>query len=154
MDKIGNVDSIVDSFVWKDGAGLVTKELGRFSGSKKLYANVDSVPPGCYSAKYHSHTQQEEFFFILSGQGILRFDGAEYPVKAGNFVSKPAGKHIAHTFYNSGTLPLEILDVGTVEPEDTCYYPDEDMYLYKSNGTAHALHGSALTDDWSSDPNE
>jgi len=154
MDRIGNIGSIANSFVWKDEAGLVTKELGRFTGSKKLYANLDSVPPGCYSAKYHSHTQQEEFFFILSGEGILRLNDVERPVKTGDFVGKPAGEHIAHSFYNSGTSPLEILDVGTAEAEDTCYYPDEDMYLFKSNGTAHALHGSALTDDWSSDPNE
>lgn len=32
-----------------------------------------------------------------------------------------------------GNKVLEILDVGTNEPEDTCYYPEEDMYMQKSN---------------------
>lgn len=46
------------------------------------------------------------------------------------------------------------LDVGTVEPEDTCYYPDEDMYLQKSGDERRVFSGAALQTAWDSSPNE
>lgn len=45
-----------------DGVGLITKYLGAAAGSEKIYVNIDYVPSKAYSAKYHSHSQQEEFF--------------------------------------------------------------------------------------------
>lgn len=40
-------------------------------------------------------------------------------------LGEAGGAGIAHTFLNTGTVPFTILDVGTVEPEDACYYPNE-----------------------------
>lgn len=134
-------------------AGLVTKQLGASVGSQKLYVNLDTVPAGAYSTKYHSHSQQEEFFYILSGNGILRLNDEKETVKAGDFLAKPAGIDLAHTFYNPGPEPLMILDVGTVEKEDTCYYPDENIYLHKANGTSQVYAGDQLIKGWKSDPN-
>ena len=119
----------------------------------KGYVNLDAVPPNAYSTKYHSHSQQEEFFYILSGEGVLRLNGEERRIHSGDFLSKPAGKGIAHTFFNAGKEMLLILDIGTNEPEDTCYYPDEDIYMYKSNGVSRVFTESALIKDWTSEPN-
>ncbi|HPR79312.1 MAG TPA: cupin domain-containing protein, partial [Candidatus Limiplasma sp.] len=77
MEHTGNVDRLDDAFIWKDNAGLTSLELGRSAGSQRLYANVDIIPPGAYSTKYHSHTRQEEFFYILSGEGTLRTNEGE-----------------------------------------------------------------------------
>lgn len=153
MEHTGNVDRLDDAFIWKDNAGLTTLELGRSAGSQRLYANVDIVPAGAYSTKYHSHTQQEEFFYILSGEGTLRTNEGEMQVKTGDFFAKPAGEGIAHTFYNSGTELLRILDVGTQDAEDTCYYPDEKMYLHKMNGTRQIYSETALDSEWQPAPN-
>jgi uncharacterized cupin superfamily protein len=153
MNRVGNINHISDEFIWKDKIGLLTKELGESVGSQKIYVNLDTVPPNGFSTKYHSHSQQEEFFYIISGNGILRLNDRETPVKSGDFLSKPAGKNISHTFYNSSAEPLLILDIGTNEKEDTCYYPDEDIYLHKSNGQNRAYKGDALLKDWLSDPN-
>ena len=85
---------------------------------------------------------------------MLRLNDEEITVKQGDFFAKPAAQNIAHTFYNSGTENLLILDVGTIEKEDTCYYPDEDIYMQKSNGERRIFRGSALDSSWSSEPNE
>lgn len=151
--KIMNMEQLPDEFVWKDAIGLVTKSLGAAGGSQKIYVNIDIVPPKAYSTKYHSHSQQEEFFLILSGAGVLRLNNEEYSVKQGDFISKVAGKNIAHTFYNASEENLVILDIGTNEKEDTCYYPDEDVYMQKSNGQHRIFRGSTLERDWSSEPN-
>ncbi|MBE5992260.1 MAG: cupin domain-containing protein [Paenibacillaceae bacterium] len=148
-----NIETLSKQFIWSDEAGLVTKSLGEAAGSQKLYVNIDSVPPGAFSTKYHSHSQQEEFFLILSGKGTLRLNGQEQEVGKDDFIAKPAGKNIAHTFFNSGNEALVILDVGTKENEDTCYYPDEDVYMQKSNGLRRVFKGNQLDETWSSDPN-
>ena len=145
--RTGNSRSLDQSYIWNHAAGLITKELGKSVGSERLYVNLDIIPPGAFSATYHSHSCQEEFFYILSGTGTLRLNDETYPVG-------PAGKNIAHTFYNSGRENLYILDLGTVDPEDTCYYPDEHMYLHKSNGERRTYRADAAVNDWSSDPNQ
>jgi Uncharacterized conserved protein, contains double-stranded beta-helix domain len=151
--EIMNIEMLPDEFVWKDTAGLVTKSLGAAGGSQKLYVNIDIVPPKAYSTKYHSHSQQEEFFIVLSGTGILRLNDKEYLIKQKDFISKPAGQNIAHTFYNSNEENLVILDIGTVEKEDTCYYPDEDVYMLKSNEKRCVFRESSLELEWTSEPN-
>lgn len=152
MKRIGNSMQTADAFIWKGMSGLETKALGASVGSEKLYVNLDIVPVGKYSAKYHSHTRQEEFFYILSGKGTLHLNGETLLVQAGDFLAKPAGKEIAHTFYNSGEAPLHILDIGTVEAEDICHYPMEDVYLHKKDGVSKAYQGEVLLENWSSEP--
>lgn len=151
--EILNVEQLPEEFLWKDSVGLVTKSLGAAAGSQKIYVNIDYVPPKAYSTKYHSHSQQEEFFMILSGSGTLRLNDQEWFVKQGDFIAKPAAQEIAHTFYNSGNDSLVIIDVGTNEKEDTCYYPDEDMYLQKSNDQRRIFRGKDLDSSWTSEPN-
>lgn len=150
---IMNIADISAEYIRPDDFGLATKALGTAGGSEKIYVNIDTVPPKAYSTKYHSHTQQEEFFLILSGAGTGRLDHQEYPVKKGDFFAKPAARGIAHTFFNSGDTDLVILDIGTVEKEDTLYYPDEDVYLQKSNGQRRVFSGAALDTHWTSEPN-
>lgn len=151
--RTGNSTTLDQSFIWKDAAGLITKDLGRSVGSERLYIHMDIIPPGAYSTMYHSHSCQEEFFYILSGTGSLRLNDETYPVGPNDFLAKPAGRNIAHSFYNSGSEALTILDIGTIDPEDTCYYPDEQMYLHKSNGERRTYRADAICNDWSSEPN-
>jgi uncharacterized cupin superfamily protein len=146
-----HLDGLEEPFVSHGRGGLMTQCLGAAAGSERLYVNIDTVPPGAYSAKYHSHSNQEEFFLILSGSGTLRMDGEEYTVSKGDFVAKPAGRGIAHQFQNSGAEPLVILDTGTQEREDVVHYPDEGVRLVKSCGQ-HRIAGA--DEGWTSDPNE
>lgn len=152
--EIFNAEQLPESSIWNDSIGLVTKSLGAAAGSRKIYVNIDYVQPKSYSTKYHSHSQQEEFFMILSGFGTLRLNDKEFPVKQGDFIAKPAAQEIAHTFYNSGNENLVILDIGTNEKEDTCYYPDEDIYLQKSNDQRRIFRGKDLDSSWTSEPND
>lgn len=152
--EIFNINNLNENFIWCDRAGLTTQYLGAAAGSQKIYVNIDKVPPDEFSVKYHSHSQQEEFFMILDGCGTLRLNGREYSVRKGDFIAKPSAQKIAHQFYNSGRDMLVVLDVGTVEKEDTCYYPDEGIYLHKSNGENKVFKEKSIVAGWTSDPNE
>jgi len=128
-----------------------TQYLGHAAGSEKLYINIDYLKPGAVSAKYHSHSRQEEFFLILEGSGKIRFDGKEYPVGKGDCIAKPAGKGLAHQFINDGDEILEILDCGLNIIEETINYPEENKILVKRQGLVFDLDDS--NNKWSSDPN-
>lgn len=125
--------------------------LGSAAGSERMYVNIDLIQPGARSAKYHSHSKQEEFFLILNGSGTLRMNGEEHSVSKGDFVAKPAGKGNAHQFINTSEDVLEILDIGTVDRGDVVHYVDEDVYYLRDQnlmfGGQHALH------NWDTEPN-
>ena len=60
--KILNSEILPAEFLWKDSIGLITKSLGAACGSERIYVNIDSVPPGAYSTKYHSYSNRKRFF--------------------------------------------------------------------------------------------
>lgn len=154
MQKVVNINGMPDEYVDDRGfaSGLKTALLGRAAGCEKIYVNVDYVKPGAASAKYHSHTSQEEFFLILAGYGILRMDGEERTVGQGDAVAKPAGKGIAHQFVNTGSEVLQILDVGIAEAGDIVEYPEEGTVLIKDLKLAFRKQDALK--DWTSEPNQ
>lgn len=126
--------------------------MGAAAGSRKIYVNIDYIKPGARSVKYHSHSRQEEFFFVLKGTGTLRMNEAKTQIKAGDFIAKPSGEGLAHQFINTGGEVLEILDCGTKEDNDIITYPDEGLVLLREEGLIFKTSDSLET--WSSDPNE
>ncbi len=82
--------------------------------------------------------------------GELRLADRTVKVRGGDFISKKPGMENAHQFYNSGSVSLKILDIGTVVDDDLCYYPDEGIYLVKILGKA--FHLGAAMEEWLSEP--
>jgi uncharacterized cupin superfamily protein len=154
MKRIQNLTKLPSEFIDdpKFKSKLRTKYLGAAAGSEKLYINIDYVKPGGKSAKYHSHSNQEEFFAILKGSGLLRFNKEEIQVTINDFFAKPAGKGIAHQFINNSNSILIILDCGTRDDNDEIYYPDEDVTYSKMEKQAYRK--GKLIKSWSSDPDE
>lgn len=154
MNNISNIDAIPKEYM--DDPDFLSKMktvlVGDAIGCEKIYVNIDYVKPGAESAKYHSHSRQEEFFLILSGRGILRIDGKEVSIKTGDVISKPAGKDIAHQFINSSDEVLQILDVGTREKDDIITYPDENRMLIKDKQLVFNINDKVK--GWSSEPNK
>jgi uncharacterized cupin superfamily protein len=81
--------------------------LAELIGGKKIGANVTTVPPGKAAFPLHHHYANEEHFFILRGNGVLRFGSESYPVKPGDYIVAPGGgpEH-AHQLINTGSEDL------------------------------------------------
>ena len=154
MKIIHNLKKIQTEFVddSKFESKLRTKYLGTAAGNENIYINIDYVKPGGKSVKYHSHSHQEEFFAILKGSGLLRFNEEKIHVTTNDFFAKPAGKGIAHQFINNSDDILIILDCGTNDDNDEVYYPDEKITYKKREKKAY--QDGKLIKNWSSDPNE
>ena len=83
------------------------------------------VPPGKSAYPYHCHMQNEEVFYILSGQGLLRTPEGERLVGPGESVFFPTGEAGAHKITNvSETEMLVYLDFDVRHALDACLYPD------------------------------
>jgi mannose-6-phosphate isomerase-like protein (cupin superfamily) len=59
----------------------------------------------------NTHTQADEFFYVLSGEGIARCGTVETPLKKGDaLLLRPGNEHIVH---NTGSAKLYCLTVMT-----------------------------------------
>ncbi|MDF1800472.1 MAG: cupin domain-containing protein [Planctomycetota bacterium] len=108
-------------------------------GSKQLGYCVVALDPGRASCPYHFHHSEEELFHVLSGVGVLRQGDSEgeeeVELRAGDFVSFPAGTGIAHQFLNRSSAPFVYLAVSNRVAADVCEYPDSDKLLVRKTGT-------------------
>jgi len=101
--------------------------IGERIGAQKLGYNLTICPPGKKVCPYHNHHVNEEMFFILEGEGLLRFGDREYPLRKNDIVACPPGKRdVAHQIVNTGTTDLKYLALSTMERSDICEYPDSN----------------------------
>ncbi len=98
-------------------------------GAAKLAYNLTVVAPGKRAFPFHNHHANEELFFILEGEGSLRFGGAEHPVRRGDLIAcPPGGPEVAHQLVNTGTDELRYLAVSTMLDTDVVQYPESGKF--------------------------
>lgn len=62
------------------------RSLSRAVGFKRIGINLARVPPGRESFIYHTHSNEEEWIYILSGRGIAEIGESEHEVGPGDFM--------------------------------------------------------------------
>jgi uncharacterized cupin superfamily protein len=104
-------DDVEDNGVFTSRRATISDRIG----AKKLGYNLTVLPPGKVQCPFHSHHAEEEMFFILEGEGELRFGGARYPIRAGDVIACPCGgASVAHQIINTGAAEMRYLAVSTV----------------------------------------
>ena len=87
--------------------------------------SVYQVPPGKSAYPYHSHTNNEESFYILQGTGLVKTPDGLIEVSSGDFLFFPADESGAHQITNvSETEMLVYIDFDTENRIDVAFYPD------------------------------
>jgi len=68
-----------------DGAGVLhCQSLLDGLGSQRFgFMHCDDIKKGV-TIGVHEHTASEEIYYLVSGRGILTYDGAEYPMEPGD----------------------------------------------------------------------
>ena len=103
------------------------KKVVPYGASRNTVVSVYEIPPHKSAYPYHYHHKNEETFFILSGNGILKTPQGERTVSAGDFLFFPTGPQGAHRITNSSdTENLVYIDFDTVHDLDIAIYPDSD----------------------------
>jgi uncharacterized cupin superfamily protein len=88
------------------------------------------LPPGKAQCPFHCHHGEEEMFFILEGEGELRFGEARYPLRPHDVVACPTGgPEVAHQIINTGTTTMRYLSLSRLVELEACEYPDSQKVL-------------------------
>jgi len=78
------------------------------------FVHDDVLPPGV-SIGRHRHGESEEFYYVVSGSGLMQLDDEEFQVSAGDVtVVYPGG---SHGLVNNTNEPLRIIVVGAAPRE-------------------------------------
>ncbi|WGS87891.1 cupin domain-containing protein [Methylomonas sp. UP202] len=108
-------------------AGREKRPLGDAFGLVNFGVNLTRLAPGARSALRHSHAEQDEFVYILSGEASLVTDQGETRLCAGMCAGFPAGDGDAHHLLNRTDADVVYLEIGDRAPGDTVIYPDDDL---------------------------
>jgi len=68
----------------------------------RMFAEV-VLNPGC-SIGYHPHDAETEYYFILSGTGVVNDNGSEKNIGPGDAMI--TGNGMSHSIKNNGSVPL------------------------------------------------
>ena len=127
--------------------------LGPLLGAKSLGYSYDVVPPGMRACPFHSHHAEEEMFFIVRGEGTLRYGAETRRIRAGDFICCPTGgPETAHQIVNDSDAELAYISVSTMMPAEVCEYPDSGKIGAFGGATPsrvkHMTEASAAVDYW------
>jgi uncharacterized cupin superfamily protein len=91
-------------------------------GMLRAHLSLARVPPGKESFILHSHSLQEEFLFILDGDGLATIGDQQVPVGAGDYLGFPTDG-TAHHLVNVGERDLVYLMGGERTAVEVGHFP-------------------------------
>ena len=120
-----------------EGFGIqVSEALGRKPQSTDLRerhpfdVEIARIPAGKVPYPYHSHSQQWEFYHVISGSGSVRHKDGTTPIEAGDaFIFEPDQPH---QLVNDGAEDLVVYVVADNPFGESCHYPDRNKWLVRS----------------------
>ncbi len=119
------------------GSGIqISEALGRKPKSTDVLerhpfdVELARIPPGKASCPYHSHSQQWEFYHVISGKGTVRHEGGRTAIEPGDaFIFKPGEPH---ELINDGSEDLVMYVVADNPIGESCHYPDSGKWMVGS----------------------
>jgi uncharacterized cupin superfamily protein len=121
-------------------APLATKERSDQAGF-----HWERLEPGARGSVPHCHSEEEEIFVMLEGEGTLHLwpspsfasgtgaEKEEIPIRAGHVVARPPATRVSHWF-RAGPNGLTMLIYGTRKPNDMCWYPRSNKIAWRGIG--------------------
>lgn len=105
----------------------------------KCSANFVEAEPGKYAYGYHYHEENEEVFYIISGEALVKTENGDIFLKAGDVICFPANISGSHVISNpSKTEKLVYLDFGTANRPDVVHFTGTDTgMVITNNGIYH-----------------
>ncbi len=149
--RVINVDELkLDHFEQGDKYRSDCVRVGPLIGAKDIGFSYDEVPPGKISCPFHSHSAEEEMFFIVSGTGTLRYGSERRKIRAGDFIACPTGRaDTAHQIINDSDGVLKYISVSTKMPAEVCEYPDSGKIgAFGVEGLRHLTETGGAVDYW------
>ena len=122
------------------------RPLSRITGMARLGISHARVAPGKESFIYHTHHQEEEFMYILSGRGVAEIGEQEYEVAAGDFMAFPAPS-IGHHLRNPFDEDLVYLTGGENRSVEIADFPRIGKRMYRTEDAIDIVDHEHI-EDW------
>jgi uncharacterized cupin superfamily protein len=119
------------------------RALGMRSGLERIAVHLGRLPPDKESFVYHSHQHEEEFLYILSGQGVIEIDGVDHTVGPGDFVGFPVPS-VPHNLRNPFDVDLVYLMSGEHRDMEIASFPRLKKRLVRDGNASYIVDDSAL----------
>ncbi|MDG4832034.1 quercetin 2,3-dioxygenase [Solwaraspora sp. WMMD1047] len=94
---------------WFTGSLVTVKATG--AQTRGAVTVVEFVNPPGFAPPLHRHQDEDELFYVLSGDAEFRCDGKAFVAGPGDFVLLPVG--LPHTFLVGPDQPLRTLQITT-----------------------------------------
>lgn len=148
--RVTNIHQLkLEHFTKGDKFESESARIGPLVGAKDLGYSYDVVPPGKSSCPFHSHRAEEEMFFIVQGEGTLRYGNETRKIRAGDVICCPTGgPETAHQIINDSDEKLAYLSVSTMRPAEICEYPDSKKIGAFGGGLRHMTLTGQNVDYW------
>lgn len=129
---------------WNPNSELIGVDLGRALGLRRSAVTIARVPPGKESSAPHAKHREEEWFYILLGQGVAVIGDEEVEIGAGDFLAFTAPQE-THHLKNTGAEDLVFLSGGENAKMDVVDYPAAGKRTVRvgSNVTVYDLASGA-----------
>ena len=125
---------------WNPDSEVVFSQLAPLAGLKRTGVTLVSLPPGKESFVAHMHHREEEWVYILSGEGTAEIGDDHYPVSAGDFMGFPPGT-VAHNLRNTGGETLLYLMGGETLEHEIADFPGLGRRMVRLGDTRRPSHG-------------
>jgi uncharacterized cupin superfamily protein len=139
--NILNIDEVeLEHFGKTTTAPLATRERSDQAGF-----HWERLEPGARGSVPHCHSEEEEVFVILEGDGVLHLwpspsfaaatgaEQEEIPIRPGHVIARPPATRVSHWF-RAGANGMTMLIYGTRRPNDMCWYPRSNKIAWRGLG--------------------
>lgn len=131
---VKNLNALEGKLINRDGNKFTVKTIIPENEITKCRANFVELEPGNFAYGYHYHEANEEVFYIISGNGVVRTLDGDVPVKAGDVIGFPTGEKGSHVISNnSETDKLVYIDFGTTVLPEVVHLPDINKIMVISD---------------------
>ena len=140
---------------------FVTAPLATHERSDQAGLHWERLDAGTHGSVPHCHSEDEEIFVILEGDGTLELwpapvplsqgvEREDIPIRAGHVIARPPMTRIAHAF-QAGPNGMTMLVYGTRRPNDACWYPRSNKIFWRGLGVIGRIES---LDYWDGEPED
>jgi uncharacterized cupin superfamily protein len=135
----------VDEVELEHEGSMHTAPLATTERSDQAGFHWERLDPGARGSVPHCHSEEEEIFVILEGEGTLYLwpspvaeargtaKHEEIPIRPGHVIARPPGTRVSHWF-RAGADGLTMLIYGTRRPNDMAWYPRSNKIFWRGLG--------------------
>lgn len=136
---------------------VTTAPLATRERSDQAGFHWERLGPGARGSVPHCHSEEEEIFVILEGEGTLHLwpspggrpgspgEREQIPVRAGHVIARPPATRVSHWF-RAGPDGLTMVIYGTRRPNDMCWYPRSNKIAWRGLGVIGRIEALAYDD--------